>query len=77
MNMVSIKIGTALERKDVVYPSTATPLDILEAEDIIYTGATITLNGFNLAMTDMNQPISALGVADKATLIVTIKTTNA
>lgn len=75
--MVQVTIGTATNRKNVVVDDTVTIATILQENNVPTEGATFTLNGFNLQFADMNKTLKDLGITEKATLIVAVKTNNA
>lgn len=75
--MIQIKLSTTQERRNLVVDANATPLSVLQAEDVVLDGAVVSLNGIPLAYQDMNATFADLDVTDTATLSVVVKTGNA
>lgn len=75
--MIQVRLSTTQERRNLVVDGTATPLSVLQAEDVVLDGATVSLNGIPLNYQDMNTTFADLNVADSCTLSVVVKTGNA
>lgn len=75
--MIELRIGTPNGRINVIANPTDTPAGIIEQEDIITDGANISLNGIPLAYRDLNTSFQELGVEDRATMSIVVKSDNA
>jgi len=75
--MIQVRLSTTQERKNLVVEPEATPFSVLESEDVVLDGATISLNGVPLFYQDMNVSFADLDVTDSCTLSVVVKTGNA
>jgi len=75
--MLQIRLSTTAGRQTIVAEATDTPRQVLDANDIAYEGAIVSVDGFPLALADMNAPFNTLGVGESVSLTVVIKTGNA
>ena len=77
INLLQIKLSTTHERKNLIVDENATPLSVLQQEDVVTDGATINLDGIPLSYQDLTTAFGILGVKESATLSVVVKTGNA
>lgn len=75
--MIRLRLGTSQERKSLIVEPASTPMTVLNDEEVILDGATVSLNGIPLTYKDLNTTFTELGVEDSATLSVVVKTENA
>lgn len=76
--MVKLKIGSNLDRREIIVSGDNTPKAILEEEGIILGTGTPMLDGSPLNATEMNTPLATLiNGAEQATLLMVVKTNNA
>lgn len=76
-NTVRITLSNNTERESVDVAKSETPKAILQKYDMYDPAANITLDGIKLSGSDMDVPVSELGVTSGSTLMSIIKTANA
>lgn len=74
--MVTIKITTNTDRKQVIVPETITPKQILLDNEIDFSTAVVNLDGAALSVNEMNATLAELNVSGTAYMAVVVKLTN-
>jgi hypothetical protein len=75
--MITIKIGTNLNREAVIVNTGKTLREVLDENNINYATTTIFVDGVNLKVGDMDKTLDALNIGDGAYIIAAQKTENA
>lgn len=76
-HIVSVKIGTNLNRKTVTATSDKTIRQLLEENNISYATTTIFLDGDTVKAGDMDKSLNDFNITDSCYIIASQKTENA
>lgn len=75
--LITIKIGTNLNREAVMVNTNKTLREVLETHNINYATTTIFVDGVNLKVGDMDKTLEELNIGEGAYIISAQKTENA
>ena len=75
--IISVKIGTNLNRITITTTSDKTIRQLLEQEGINYATTTIFLDGDTLHAGDMDKTLAEMNITEKCMLIAVVKAANA
>lgn len=75
--MINLRLNTPDGRTSLVVDGNKTPKEILEENQIVTTGADISIDGIPVSVRDINTSFTALGCGDTVVLSVVVKTGNA
>ena len=76
-HIVSVKIGTNLNRKTITVTSDKTIRQLLEENEINYATTTVYLDGDTIKAGDMDKTLNDFNIADTCYIIASQKTENA
>lgn len=71
--MIEVNLGTNAGGSTVIVPASYTVKEVLEENNIDYTGATITLDGCPLDPSGLNRSLEGHGIKDKCFIAATVK----
>lgn len=74
---ISVKIGTSVDRKNIIISNLKTPKDAMQQANIPYGTAQVHLDGVPLTVEQMNKSFDSMGVQTDCMLIAVAKTINA
>jgi hypothetical protein len=75
--MITIKIGTNLNREAVMVNTSKTLREVLDENSINYATTTVFVDGVNLKVGDMDKTLEELNIGEGAYIIAAQKTENA
>lgn len=75
--MITIKIGTNLNRNAVLVNTGKTLREVLTENNINYSTTTVFVDGVNLKVGDMDRTLEELNIGEGAYIIAAQKTENA
>lgn len=75
--MINLRISTPDGRTTIISERSKTPRDIIQEQDLITDGATISLDGVPLQVAELGRTFEELRCGESATLSVVVKTGNA
>lgn len=75
--MITIKIGTNLNRNAVLVNTNKTLREVLTENSINYSTTTVFVDGVNLKVGDMDRTLEELNIGEGAYIIAAQKTENA
>jgi hypothetical protein len=75
--MITIKVGTNLNRSAVIVNTEKKLREVLEENNINYSTTTIFVDGVNLKVGDMDRTLEELNIGEGAYIIAAQKTENA
>ena len=75
--MISVTVGTNLNRNKIVVDENKTLRSVLEDQDIDYSNATVNLDGASLKPGDMDKSFTQMGITEKCYLCAVVKADNA
>jgi hypothetical protein len=75
--MITIKIGTNLNREAVMVNTSKTLREVLDENNINYATTTVFVDGVNLKVGDMDKTLEELNIGEGAYIIAAQKTENA
>ena len=75
--MIKLQVGNNLSRVEKFYAESMTIRQVFEMEDIDLEGNAVYLDSSPVAEAKLDEPLSAFGIAEFATLIAVVKQTNA
>ena len=75
--MISVTIGTNLNRNKITVDENTTLRQVLEDNEIEYGSATVNLDGASLAQGDMDKSFAQMGITEKCYLCAVVKAENA
>lgn len=75
--MITVKVGSNMNREDVLVPSSKTLREVLDENRVNYTRAQVHLDGAPLRPGDMDKTFDAIGITESCYLIAVLKTDNA
>ena len=75
--MINLRLNTPDGRTSIVVDGAKTPKQILEENQIVTTGADISIDGIPVSVRDINTSFVDLGCGDTVVLSVVVKTGNA
>lgn len=71
--MIKVRIGTNLNRKEVMVDPNTTIKAVLEENEIDYSVGGIHLDGMSIAGAELNKSFRDFGIAEKCTLVSVVK----
>ena len=71
--MIKVRIGTNLNRKEVMVDPNTTIKAVLEENEIDYSVGGIHLDGMSIAGAELNKCFRDFGITEKCTLVSVVK----
>lgn len=76
-NMITVKVGSNLDRKTIMVQDDTTIRKVLEDNDVNYGTAQVHIDGSVLGPGDMDKTFAQVGITTSCFLVAVVKTSNA